>query len=203
MSKSPKTAAKSRGAAKPAPKSEPKAAPKSMAKAASPDATVRGTAPGRQVFVSDLPSNTRTAMAALLNKRLADAIDLKLAVKQAHWNIKGPSFIGIHLLLDEISARVEDHYDTIAERCVQLGGTAMGTVQSVAKATSLSPYPTNATAQDEHVRQISDHLGAFAKNCREAVDEADEAGDAITADIFTSIARAVDKDHWFMGSHLG
>lgn len=162
-----------------------------------------GKTSGHTVFVSDLKSNTRTAMIDLLNARLADAIDLKLAVKQAHWNIKGPSFIAIHLLLDQVSARVEDHYDTIAERCVQLGGTAFGTVQAVAKATSLSPYPTTATAQHEHVRQIADHLGAFAKGCREAVDTADEAGDAITADIFTSIARAVDKDHWFIGAHLG
>ncbi|WP_256371368.1 DNA starvation/stationary phase protection protein Dps [Phreatobacter aquaticus] len=180
---------------------------KRMAKSAAKNPTVKSPAvkapTSSPAFVSDLKTSTRAAMIALLNKRLADAIDLKLAVKQAHWNIKGPSFIGIHLLLDEVSGRVEDHYDTIAERCVQLGGTAHGTLQSVAKATSLTPYPTDATAQDEHVRQISDHLGAFAKNCREAVDDADEAGDAITADIFTSIARAVDKDHWFIGAHLG
>ena len=158
---------------------------------------------GHQVFVSDLKSNTRSAMIDLLNARLADAIDLKLAVKQAHWNIKGPSFIAIHELLDQVSARVEEHYDTIAERCVQLGGTAFGTLQAVAQATSLSPYPTTATSQNEHVRQIADHLGAFAAGCRAAVDTADEAGDAITADIFTGIARAVDKDHWFIGAHLG
>ena len=78
----------------------------------------------------------------------------------------------------------------------------MGTLQAVAKASSLSPYPTNAKAQDEHVRQIAEHIGAVAAACREAVDAADEAGDAITADIFTGIARALDKDHWFIGSHL-
>lgn len=158
---------------------------------------------GHIAFVSDLKSNTRAAMIDLLNARLADALDLKLAVKQAHWNIKGPSFIAIHELLDQVSARVEEHSDTIAERCVQLGGTAYGTVQAVAGATSLAPYPVTATAQHEHVRQIADHLGAFAAACRAAVDTADEAGDAITADIFTGIARALDKDHWFIGAHLG
>lgn len=172
-------------------------------KTPAPKAKAGGKVPGRQVFVSDLQSNTRAAMIDLLNARLADTVDLKLAVKQAHWNIKGPSFIAIHELLDKVSARVEEHYDTIAERCVQLGGTALGTVQAVAKATSLSPYPTTATGQATHVRQIADHLGAAAAACRAAVDQADEAGDAITADIFTGIARALDKDHWFIGAHLG
>ncbi|MCA0316656.1 MAG: DNA starvation/stationary phase protection protein Dps [Proteobacteria bacterium] len=172
-------------------------------KTAAPKARTGGKLTGHQVFVSDLKSNTRAAMIDLLNARLADTIDLKLAVKQAHWNIKGPSFIAIHELLDQVSARVEEHYDTIAERCVQLGGTAFGTVQAVAKATSLSPYPTAATSQTTHVRQIADHLGAVAAACRAAVDQADEAGDAITADIFTGIARALDKDHWFIGAHLG
>uniref|UniRef100_UPI00222FB5FD ferritin-like domain-containing protein n=1 Tax=Klebsiella pneumoniae TaxID=573 RepID=UPI00222FB5FD len=77
-----------------------------------------------------LKSNTRTAMIELLNKRLADAIDLKLAIKQAHWNIKGPSFIAIHELFDQVAARVEEHGDTLAERIVQLGGIAAGTTQA-------------------------------------------------------------------------
>jgi starvation-inducible DNA-binding protein len=137
-----------------------------------PKAKTGGRLPGHQVFVSDLKSNTRATMIDLLNARLADTIDLKLAVKQAHWNIKGPSFIAIHELLDQVSARVEEHYDTIAERCVQLGGTAFGTVQAVAKATSLSPYPVTSTSQETHVRQIANHLGAAAAACREAVDKA-------------------------------
>ena len=38
---------------------------------------------------NDLKSNTRTTVAALLNARLADAIDLALMTKQAHWNLRG------------------------------------------------------------------------------------------------------------------
>lgn len=36
---------------------------------------------------NDLKSNTKTTMAALLNARLADTIDLALITKQAHWNL--------------------------------------------------------------------------------------------------------------------
>ena len=36
---------------------------------------------------NDLPSNTRNVAIDLLNARLADAVDLALLTKQAHWNL--------------------------------------------------------------------------------------------------------------------
>jgi starvation-inducible DNA-binding protein len=91
---------------------------------------------------NDLPDNTRKAIIALLNARLADAIDLRLAVKQAHWNVKGPAFIALHELFDQIQARVDTFVDDIAERAVSLGGAAHGTAQIAVKESQLQPYPT-------------------------------------------------------------
>jgi Ferritin-like domain len=51
---------------------------------------------------NDLPEKTRTEVIAILNARLADSIDLMHQAKQAHWNVKGPSFIALHKLFDEI-----------------------------------------------------------------------------------------------------
>lgn len=155
-----------------------------------------------KAFVNDIKSNTRTTVIALLNARLADAIDLKLAVKQAHWNIRGPAFIALHELLDDIAGRVEEHYDTIAERVVQLGGLAAGTVQAAQAATSLPAYPVDITAQADHLKALRDRFAAFGKSCRAAIDEADNAGDADSADIMTGISRAIDKDLWFIAAHL-
>ena len=71
---------------------------------------------------NDLPKTARTELSALMNQRLADAVDLQMQVKQAHWNVKGPHFIGLHELFDKIAEEVEDYVDLIAERIVQLGG---------------------------------------------------------------------------------
>lgn len=155
----------------------------------------------KPTILPDIDNNMRKSMIALLNARVADAIDLKLAVKQAHWNIKGPGFIALHELLDEVSARVEDAYDTMAERVVQLDGHALGTTQIVAKATKLAPYPTDAVSQDEHIQGLSERFAAFAGSVREAIEDADKAGDAGTADIFTEVSRAIDKDAWFIAAH--
>jgi len=136
-----------------------------------------------------------------LNARLVEALDLVLAVKHAHWNIKGPSFIGIHLLLDEVAQRMRGHADTMAERCVILGGQAKGTVQVVAEETTLEAYPPEITRQEEHVTALKERLMAFGKAVRESISKADEAGDDDTADLFTAVSRAVDKDAWFIGAH--
>jgi starvation-inducible DNA-binding protein len=65
----------------------------------------------------------------LMNQRLASAVDLQTQMKQANWNVKGPSFIGLHKLFDEVDEAVESYVDMIAERIVQLGGIAEGTAR--------------------------------------------------------------------------
>ncbi len=151
---------------------------------------------------NDLPDNTRKAMIALLNARLVDAIDLRLAIKQAHWNVKGPNFIALHELFDQIQARVDGFVDDIAERGVTLAGLVAGTTQAVAKGSQLEPYPTDVTDEKTHLQAVADRLAAFGKLAREAIDAADEAGDKDTADLFTGVSRQMDKDLWFIEAHL-
>src|SRR3989454_8101941 len=76
---------------------------------------------------NDISQNRRVEISALLNQHLADALDLQTQMKQAHWNVKGPHFIGLHELFDKIDEAVEAYVDLIAERIVRLGGIAEGT----------------------------------------------------------------------------
>lgn len=150
---------------------------------------------------NDLKSNTRQASIELLNARLAEAIDLALITKQAHWNIKGPQFIAVHEMLDGFRTELDGHVDTIAERAVQIGGTALGTSQVVAATSKLAPYPTDIFAIKDHLAALIDRYAETAKAARAAIDAADEAGDADTADIFTAYSRALDKSLWFLEAH--
>ena len=150
---------------------------------------------------NDLKSNTKTSSIALLNARLADAIDLALLTKQAHWNLRGPNFIAIHEMIDGFRTEIDGHVDTIAERAVQLGGVAEGTTQIVAKATTLKPYPTDISRTKDHLEALIERYAEAAKLARSAIDESDEAGDADTADIFTGYSRSLDKMLWFLEAH--
>ena len=150
----------------------------------------------------ELKSNTKSAMVDLLNARLAEAIDIALLTKQAHWNLKGIQFIAVHEMLDLFRAAIDEHVDIIAERVAQLDGIALGTVQVVNKATSLPAYPTDIRKVTDHLQALAERYAAAAKTAREAIDTADEGGDADTADIFTAYSRELDKDLWFIKSHL-
>src|SRR5262249_39500311 len=110
-----------------------------------------------------LKSNTRTAMIALLNARLAEAIDLALTVKQAHWNLKGPTFIAVHEFLDEVRDDLAEHVDTIAERAAQLDGIALGTLAAVSSATTLPAYPTDIRKVEDHLKALVDHFTRVSK----------------------------------------
>src|SRR5882672_6903694 len=92
---------------------------------------------------NNLRDQTRRAMIELLNQHLADVLDLGLQAKQAHWNVKGPNFIALHELFDKVADELEEFTDDVAERAVELGGTAQGTVQVVSKRSRLSAYPLN------------------------------------------------------------
>ena len=151
---------------------------------------------------NDLSEGTRVKVVELLNARLADCKDLQTQVKQAHWNVKGPNFISLHLLFDKINDDVENYVDEIAERAVQLGGVAEGTARMVARRSSLAEYPATAVDGRSHVEALSSALAAFGKAARKAIGEADDLGDLDTADLFTEVSRGIDKWLWFVEAHL-
>ena len=150
---------------------------------------------------NSLPDNTRKAMISLLQARLVDALDLAGQAKQAHWNVKGPSFIALHELFDQIHTETMGQADMLAERLVSIGGQAQGTASVVAGTTGLKPYPLNASRQEDHVEAFSTALADFGTALRDAIKDANESGDDDTADLFTEISRAVDKSLWFVEAH--
>ena len=151
---------------------------------------------------NNLDSNTKTAAIQMLNARLADCIDLALIVKQAHWNLKGPQFIGVHLMLDGFREEIDEWNDMMAERITQLGGTARGTVQEVSRETSLKPYPTDIYAISDHVQALIERYSAVANSVREGINTTGDAGDLGTADLLTEVSRGLDKQLWFLEAHV-
>lgn len=150
----------------------------------------------------DLQEDVRSQMVALLNQHLADTLDLYSQAKQAHWNVKGRDFFQLHELFDQLAAYLPTAIDEIAERATALGGLACGTVRMSAGASRLPEYPAEAREGMEHVAALAERYAAFGAGLRQAIDAAEEAGDADTADLFTQISREIDKHLYFLEAHL-
>lgn len=150
----------------------------------------------------DLSDDAKSQIIELCNARLADSIDLYTQVKHAHWNVKGPQFFQLHELFDAIAEHVQDASDLIAERVTQLGGVANGTARQAAKTSTVAEYDLDAVKGEEHVRALVQRLATVANATRAAIDEAGKLGDQATADLFTEVTRAADKDLWFLEVHL-
>lgn len=151
---------------------------------------------------NDMSATTRNTVVGLLNQHLADLSDLYSQVKQAHWNVKGPNFQQLHELFDMLAGIVIGHIDIVAERVTMLGGIAHGTVRMAAENSRLAPYDEEIYQDLEVAAMIADRYATVAESARKAIDEADEAGDMDSADLFTALSRDLDKGLWFIEAHL-
>ena len=145
-----------------------------------------------------LPQEQQAKLIELLNRRLADTIDLQLQSRQAYWNIKGPHFMALRELFDKVSQGVEEYANLIAEHIVQLGGIAEGTSQAVARRSSLDEYWLSTADGQGHSNALATALNACGKHARYASEQATLFQDSDTADIFTEIARGIDTWLWFV-----
>ena len=151
---------------------------------------------------NDVGENAKKTSINVLNGVLVDSIDLTHCVRQAHWTLRGPNFIGLHLMLETFYNELFVSTDDIAERIVQLGGTPDGTTQLISEKTRLKPYPRDTTYTLSHVAELADRFAANAKAVRDGIDTTDEAGDADTADLLTEVSRALDKKLWMLEAHI-
>ena len=151
---------------------------------------------------NDVPSNAKQVSIGVLQGCLVDTTDLFNATRQAHWNVKGPHFGELHILFEKFYGDLAEAADDLAERIVQLGGTANGTTQVLAAGTRLPPYPTDLYAGLDHVAALADRYAMVGKALREGIDTTDEAGDVDTSDLLTEKSREADKMLWMLEAHL-
>jgi starvation-inducible DNA-binding protein len=151
---------------------------------------------------SHLPEQARADIAATLNERLADGLDLHSQIKVAHWNIKGPQFAALHPLFETFAVSLAAHNDAIAESAVTLGAKAYGTARHVAATSRLPEYPQETTRDLEHVRLLADRIEKYLGGLRGSRGVAEKSVDADTVDLLTGIVSELEKHAWFLRASL-
>lgn len=121
--------------------------------------------------------------------------------KQAHWHVRGANFVGVHELLDTIVAHAGDFADTAAERIVALGLPIDARVQTVADKAGQTAVSAGFEQSDELIRAVIGDIDTILADVKAAVDGLDEV-DLTSQDVAIEIQRGLEKDRWFLISHI-
>ncbi|MFT4156531.1 MAG: DNA starvation/stationary phase protection protein [Microbacterium sp.] len=121
--------------------------------------------------------------------------------KQAHWHVRGANFVGVHELLDTIVAHAGEFADTAAERIVALGLPIDSRLSAVAAKAGATAVPAGFAQSDDIIRAVIADIDAILIDVQAAIDGLDEV-DLTSQDVAIEIKRGLDKDRWFLVSHI-
>jgi starvation-inducible DNA-binding protein len=157
--------------------------------------------PRNRYTVPGLATETGQRVATLLQQRLVALIDLQLTLKHVHWNVVGPTFIGVHEMLDPQVDGVRKMVDTIAERIATLGGEPNGLPGNLVASRQWTDYSLGRATVPEHLGALDIVYNGVITSHRQAVQELDEL-DPITQDILIEQTQDLEMYHWFVRAHL-
>ena len=140
-------------------------------------------------------------VAAILQERLGALLDLGLTLKHVHWNVVGPTFIGVHLMLDPQVDGVAAMIDATAERIATLGTSPNGLPGNLVRTRSWDDYALQRALVPEHLGALDSVYVGVIDDHRKAI-EAVSDSDPITEDLLIGQAGILEQYHWFVRAHL-
>lgn len=159
---------------------------------------------GKEAISIGLSEQQRKHSAKLLSAILSDGAVLYQKTRNYHWNVTGPHFRSLHLLLEDQYNALAEHVDEVAERIRSLGVTAPGTYAEFLELSQLKEdAPSEHPDAETMIRNlVADHETVIAA-LRKAVEELDEhVDDQGTADFVTGLMEAHEKTAWMLRAHL-
>lgn len=150
---------------------------------------------------SGLSLEEATRINELLQGRLTSLIDLELTLKHIHWNVVGPTFIGVHQMIDPQVDAVRLMVDAVAERIATLGGMPIGTPGFVAAHRGWEDYSILRATTMEHLGALDVVYSGVVKDHRQAVAELDDL-DLVTQDMLIGQLEDLEEFQWFVRAHL-
>ena len=148
------------------------------------------------------PQATSTAVIELVNDHLATASDLASHLKQAHWNVVGEGFIALHQMFDRQVELVRGYVDGFAERARALDGVAHGIVRHAAKHSARPEFPDGEVSARDSISALLERCTSYSQMLTDAIKQSDQADDLTTQDLFIEVQREIDRNKYFLRSHL-
>ncbi len=146
------------------------------------------------------PGDTSPILEAL-QRRLVALIDMSLTLKHIHWNVVGPSFIGVHEMLDPQYVAVSDMIDDVAERLATMGGSPNGLAGNLVATRSWEDYELGRDVVKNHLAQLDVAYSGLIAGHRDSIKIASDI-DPITEDLLIGQTGQLEQFQWFVRAHL-
>lgn len=140
-------------------------------------------------------------LAGILQERLSAYNDLHLTLKHVHWNVVGPSFIGVHEMIDPQVELVRGFADAVAERIAALGSSPNGTVGAISRDRTWDDYSLGRDTVPAHLAALDLVYNGIIEDCRKAIEQAGEI-DPVTEDLLIGQTAELEQFQWFVRAHL-
>ena len=140
-------------------------------------------------------------VAAILQERLNSLTDLHLTLKDVHWNVVGPHFISVHLMLDPQVDAVRAQADEVAERIATLGVSPVGTPGALVAARSWDDYSLGRAGAIEHLGALDRVYEGVISGHRQAAADTEDV-DTVTNDLLVGHLHDLELFQWFVRAHL-
>jgi len=140
-------------------------------------------------------------IASLLQKQLSTYNDLHLTLKHVHWNVVGPSFIGVHEMIDPQVELVRGYADEAAERIAALGVSPQGTPGAIIKDRTWDDYSLGRDTVQAHLGALDLVYDGVIEDIRKAIERLDDL-DLVSQDLLIGHASELEKFQWFVRAHL-
>src|SRR5215204_5397784 len=151
--------------------------------------------------VLGMSTEQATQVRESLQQRLIALIDAELTLKHIHWNVVGPSFIGVHEMLDPQVEAVRGMIDDLAERIATLGGSPIGTPGYLVEHRTWDDYDLLRGSTNEHLGALDVVYNGIISDHRAAIAETEEL-DPVTQDMLIEQSGQLEQFQWFVRAHL-
>jgi len=110
-----------------------------------------------------IAESNRIALGDVLDQAQSNLRTLYDNAKQAHWNVQGPTFAGLHLLFEEVATVASSERDKLAEVARYLG--AQPNAHRAATIGTIPVYPSGDTCE-KYTRALLGSVSAMIDSLR-------------------------------------
>ena len=153
-----------------------------------------------EVFVME--EEKREIICYNLNFLLATLLTLHLKIKSAHWNITGPHFRDLHLMLDEHAANVLETCDFVAERISTIGGMPLTSCGEILEKSYVHDFPSERLYETDLLSELFRDTNTIIVCLRKYIECLEQLGDYGSVNVLSDHLNMHEKFGWFLAEDL-